>query len=87
MMSKPFVSIVAVFFAGNAQSHDNPEFWKTESFLNATPEEQAQTTLNNMNFTEKYSMTRGRGTDKPFTGHTMALPNVGIPQINMNDGP
>jgi hypothetical protein len=60
--------------------------------LNETPEQQAQEILDKMNFSMKASMVRGRGSDVlrgsgVYTGHTIAIPEVGIPQLNCNDGP
>lgn len=82
MISKPLVSILAASLVSQAATFELPEFMKTDEYINATPEEQAQQILNQMNFTEKYSMTRGRGSSTSsgnFVGHTMALPRVGIP--------
>ena len=50
-------------------------------------DDRTQKLIEAMNFTEKASMVRGRGSTKPFTGHTLPLPRVAIPQLNMNDGP
>jgi beta-glucosidase len=52
-----------------------------------SPEERAHKLVAAMNFTEKASMTRGRSSNLPYTGHTAAIPRVGIPQLNCNDGP
>jgi beta-glucosidase len=52
-----------------------------------TPEIRAQALVHAMNITEKASMLRGRGSDRPYSGHTAAIERVGIPQINVNDGP
>jgi hypothetical protein len=44
-----------------------------------TPEERASLIVKAMNWTEKASLVRGRGSVLPYTGHTLAIERLGVP--------
>jgi len=50
-----------------------------------SPEERAELVLKAMNWTEKASLVRGRGSVLPYTGHTLAIDRLNIPQVNLED--
>jgi beta-glucosidase len=53
---------------------DQPWMDKTK-----TPEERASLIVKAMNWTEKASLVRGRGSVLPYTGHTLAIERLGVP--------
>jgi hypothetical protein len=44
-----------------------------------TPEERASLIVKAMNWTEKASLVRGRGSITPYTGRTNAIERLGVP--------
>lgn len=85
MISKSILTLLLISKVSAQDQIDlNQALWMDRSL---SPEERAQALVSEMTFEEKASMTRGRGSTLPYTGHTAAIVRVGIPQINCNDGP
>ena len=53
----------------------------------APPEDRAKLLLAHMNVTEKLHLLAGNGTMKPYVGAVTGNARLGIPPLNLNDGP
>ena len=51
------------------------------------PEDRAKLLLAHMNVTEKLHLLAGNGTMKPYVGAVTGNARLGIPPLNLNDGP